>query len=156
MAKIEAKLAAMGLTLPLPFQFAKPNRRGAMVLGTILYVSGHGPSAGPGVKTKGKLGAELSEEEGYAAARATVLSMLASMRVCVGDLDRVRRVISLFGMVNCTPNFERQPSVIDGASDLFYELWGPELGWHTRCAVGMNSLPGGQPIEIKGEFELAG
>jgi enamine deaminase RidA (YjgF/YER057c/UK114 family) len=109
---------------------------------------------GPGVKPKGKLGRELSVEDGYAAARAAALSILASLKQELGDLDRVKRVIRLFGMVNVTPGFDRMPEVIDGASDFFYELLGPQSGQHARSAVGMAELPHGIPVEINGEFEL--
>ena len=93
-------------------------------------------------------------EEGYATARAVALSMLASLKQELGDLDRVKRVVRLFGMVNVAPGFDRMPEVIDGASDFFYELFGPKAGQHARTAVGMAELPHGIPVEINGEFEL--
>lgn len=155
MGAIEDKLKAMGYTLPPPFEFPKPNRTGCVVVGTIVYVSGHGRNlAGPGVKAEGKVGSDLTIEEGYAAARAAALSILASLKRELGDLDRVRRVIRLFGMVNVVPGFDRMPEVIDGASDFFYELFGPQFGRHARSAVGMAELPHGIPVEINGEFEL--
>lgn len=97
---------------------------------------------------------EVSVEEAYQTARAVALSMLSSLKQQVGDLDRVTRVVRLFGMVNSAPNFDRQPAVIDGASDLFLELWGPVYGQHARSAVGMAELPRRIPVEINGEFEL--
>ena len=155
MSALESKLAAMGHALPAPFQFPNPNRTGCVVVGSIIFVSGHGRDlTGPGVKAKGKVGKDLTVEEGYAAARAVALSMLASLRQELGDIDRVRRVIRLFGMVNAAPGFDRMPQVIDGASDFFYELFGPEFGKHARSAVGMFELPHGIPVEINGEFEL--
>ena len=155
MSALESKLAAMGHALPAPFQFPNPNRTGCVVVGSIIFVSGHGRDLmGPGVKAKGKVGKDLTVEEGYAAARAVALSMLASLRQELGDIDRVRRVIRLFGMVNAAPGFDRMPQVIDGASDFFYELFGPEFGKHARSAVGMFELPHGIPVEINGEFEL--
>jgi enamine deaminase RidA (YjgF/YER057c/UK114 family) len=155
MSALETKLTAMGHALPEPFKFPKPNRTGCVVVGAIIFASGHGRNlSGPGVKSKGKLGRELTVEDGYAAARAAALSMLASLKQELGDLDRVRRVIRLFGMVNVAPGFDRMPEVIDGASDFFYELLGPQFGQHARSAVGMAELPHGIPVEINGEFEL--
>jgi enamine deaminase RidA (YjgF/YER057c/UK114 family) len=119
-------------------------------------VSGHGrdvPSL-PNVKNAGKVGRDLTVEEGYATARAVALSMLASLKQQLGDLDRIKRVVRLFGMVNVAPGFDRMPQVIDGASDFFYELFGAENGQHARSAVGLAELPHGIPVEINGEFEL--
>jgi enamine deaminase RidA (YjgF/YER057c/UK114 family) len=156
MSTIEQKLAAMGLALPPPREFPSPNRRGAVRVGTILFLSGHGPHH-PGMKVRenGKLGFDMSEAEGYEAAKVAALAMLASIKREVGDLDRVRQVVRLFGMVNCTPDFMTMPRVIDGASDLFYALYGPQAGCHARSAVGMVNLPRGQAVEINGEFEIA-
>jgi enamine deaminase RidA (YjgF/YER057c/UK114 family) len=152
---IEDKIKAMGYSLPEPFKFPKPNRIGCVVVGSIIYASGHGRNmGGPGVKAKGKVGRELTVEEGYATARAVALSMLASLKQELGDLDRVKRVIRLYGMVNVAPGFDRMPEVIDGASDLFYEVFGPKNGQHARTAVGLAELPHGIPVEINGEFEL--
>ena len=111
-------------------------------------------SPAPEVKAAGKLGGDLTIEEGYAAARAAALSILASLKRELGDLDRIKRVVRLFGMVNVAPGFDRMPEVIDGASDFFYELFGPEFGRHARSAVGMAELPHGIPVEINAEFEL--
>ncbi len=155
MGAIEDKVRAMGHNLPPPFEFPNPNRTGCVVVGSIVYVSGHGRNlSGPGVKSVGKVGSDLTLEEGYAAARAVALSILASLKQELGDLDRIKRVIRLFGMVNVAPGFDRMPQVIDGASDFFYELFGPQYGKHARSAVGMAELPHGMPIEINGEFEL--
>ncbi len=155
MSALEQKLAAMGHTIPAPFKFPNPNRTGCVVVGAVIFVSGHGRDlTGPGVKAKGKVGRDLTIEEGYATARAAALSILASLKLELGDLDRVKRVIRLFGMVNVAPGFDRMPQVIDGASDFFYELFGPQLGQHARTAVGMAELPHGIPVEINGEFEL--
>ncbi len=155
MSNLEAKIAAMGHTLPAPFVFPNPNRTGCVVVGQIVFVSGHGRDLqGPGVKPRGKVGQELTAEEGYVAARAVALSILASLKQELGDLDRIKRLIRLFGMVNAAPGFDRMPQVIDGASDFFYELLGPVNGQHARSAVGMYELPHGIPVEINGEFEL--
>jgi enamine deaminase RidA (YjgF/YER057c/UK114 family) len=155
MSALESKLIAMGHTLPEPFKFPKPNRTGCVVVGAVIFVSGHGRNlSGPAVKASGKLGRDVTIEEGYATARAAALSMLASLKHELGDLDRIKRVIRLFGMVNVVPGFDRMPEVIDGASDFFYELLGPQFGRHARSAVGMAELPHGIPVEINGEFEL--
>ena len=155
MSEIEDKIKVMGYSLPEPFVFPKPNRTGCVVVGSIIYASGHGRNmSGPGVKAKGKVGREVTVEEGYATARAVALSMLASLKQELADLDRVKRVIRLYGMVNVAPGFDRMPEIIDGASDFFYELFGPQAGKHARTAVGMAELPHGIPVEINGEFEL--
>jgi enamine deaminase RidA (YjgF/YER057c/UK114 family) len=157
MGAIEDKVRAMGYSLPPPFKFPNPNRTGCVVVGSIAFVSGHGRDlTGAGVKAVGKVGRDLTLEEGYAAARAVALSILASLKHELGDLDRIKRVIRLFGMVNAAPGFDRMPQVIDGASDFFYELFGPQYGRHARSAVGMAELPHGIPVEINGEFELKG
>ena len=102
----------------------------------------------------GKVGAELSVSEGYQAARLVALSMLASLKRSIGDLDRVHRWHRVFGMVNSAPGFTQQPQVINGFSDLILELYGPERGAHTRSAVGMAELPFNIPVEIEGELTL--
>lgn len=155
MSTIEDKIKTMGFALPAPFKFPNPNRTGCVVVGSIIFVSGHGRDlSGPGVKPVGKVGRDLTVEEGYAAARAAALSILASLGQELGDLDRIKRVIRLFGMVNAAHGFDRMPQVIDGASDFFYQLFGPTFGQHARSAVGMAELPHGIPVEINGEFEL--
>jgi len=155
MSRIEEKVRSMGYELPAPFRFPNPNRTGCVVVGSIVFVSGHGRDlTGAGVKAVGKVGRDLTVEEGYAAARAVALSILASLKQELSDLDRIRRVIRLFGMVNAAPGFDRMPQVIDGASDFFYEVFGPKFGQHARSAVGLAELPHGIPVEINGEFEL--
>jgi hypothetical protein len=156
MGSIEARLKQMGYELPPVFVFPKNNRTGCTQAGTLLLLSGHGldlPKL-PGVRQTGKFGVDITVEEGYATARAVALTMLATIKAHCGDLDRVKRVLRLFGMCNCTPDFAQPPQVIDGASDLFFELWGPECGKHARSAVGQVSLPRGIAVEINGEFEL--
>jgi enamine deaminase RidA (YjgF/YER057c/UK114 family) len=154
---IEDKLKNMGLELPPTRPYPSPNRVACVQAGNILYLSGHGTgrAAMPlDCKQFGKVGAEVSEEEAYVCAKAVALSMMASIKAEVGDLDRVKRVIRLYGMVNSAPGFERQFAVIDGASDLFYGLWGPKYGRHARAAVGIAELPRRAVLEIMGEFEL--
>ncbi|MFQ5683764.1 MAG: RidA family protein [Candidatus Binatia bacterium] len=151
---IEEKIAKLGLTLPPPHEYPSPNRTGCVRVGNLLFASGHPPAKLPGIKTRGKVGGDVSEEEGYQAARAAALNILSSVKKHVGELDRVKRVVKLLGMVNTAPGFERQFAVIDGASDLFFELWGLEYGQHARAAVGMFELPRQNPVEIEAIFEL--
>jgi enamine deaminase RidA (YjgF/YER057c/UK114 family) len=159
MARIEARLAALGLVLPAAF--APPpgvvlpfvNVR---LIGRRGIISGHGPQSpeGPLAQPLGKVGRELTLEQGYAAAKLTALSMLGSLQRALGDLDRVAQWVRIFGMVNSAPGFVRQPAVINGFSDLILELWGAEAGAHARSAVGMAELPFGMPVEIEGEVEV--
>ncbi|HEY4313118.1 MAG TPA: RidA family protein [Pirellulales bacterium] len=155
MGEVETKLKAMGFTLPPIRKFPSPNRRGCVRVGNVLFLSGHGPHH-PGFphREAGKLGADMTIDEGKITAQAAALAMLATVKNEVGDLDNVVRVIRLFGMVNSTPDFPSMPAVIDGASDLFFELFGPDAGCHARTAVGMVNLPRGQAVEINGEFEV--
>jgi hypothetical protein len=156
MGRIESKLRELGYELPQPFRFPSANRTGCVLVGTILFVSGHGRDLPdlPGIRHKGKLGADVTVEEGYATARAVALSMLASIKQELGGLDRLKRVVRLLGMVNVAPGFDRMPNVIDGASDFFYQVLGPKFGQHARSAVGLAELPHGVPVEINGEFEI--
>jgi enamine deaminase RidA (YjgF/YER057c/UK114 family) len=158
---VEAKLEELGLVLPgpvqtppglvLPFAWVR-------VRGDRAYVSGHvplnpdGSVAGP----LGKVGAEVSEEQGYEAARLTALSILGDLKRELGDLDRVVAWLRVFGMVNSAPGFVRQPNVINGFSDLILELYGPSAGDHARSAVGLAELPLGVPVEIEAEVEITG
>ena len=117
--------------------------------GNLLYLSGKGPLYPDGTMAKGKLGAGMTIEEGYKHARQTGLILISAMRDALdGDLDRVVDIVKVLGMVNATPEFDQQPKVINGCSDLFVEVFG-ERGRHARSAVGMGSLPGGIPVEIE-------
>jgi enamine deaminase RidA (YjgF/YER057c/UK114 family) len=153
--RIEAKLAEMGLVLPPPLQIPPGVRlpfRFVRVVGERALVSGHGPqhpdgtSAGP----FGKVGADVTIEQGYEAARLTALSVLGSLSRELGDLDRIVAWVRVFGMVNSAPGFASQPTVINGFSDLILELFG-EAGAHARSAVGMAELPFNLPVEIEAE-----
>jgi len=144
---VEERLKELGLTLP---QTPTPagNYVPAVRSGNMVYVSGHGPRQPDGQHVIGKVGRDLTVEEGYAAARLTMLNCLASLKAEIGDLERVQRIVKLFGMVNCTEDFERHPEVINGGSDLLTALFG-ERGKHARSAVGMQSLPRGIAVEIE-------
>ncbi len=158
--KIEAKLEALGLVLPEPLK-APPGMRlpfaQVRVRGNRAYIAGHAPLAPDGsvAGPLGKVGADLSLDEGYQAARLVALSILGSLKRALGDLDRVTAWLKVFGMVNSTPDFKQQPAVINGFSDLILELYGPEVGQHARCAVGMAGLPMGIPVEIEAEVEIS-
>ena len=157
MGMIEDKLAKMGLALPPVHPYPSPNRIPCVQVGNILFLGGHSTARHPlmlGAKNTGKVGSEVTEQEASVAARAVALQILATLKAHLGDLDRVKRVVRLHGMVNSAPGFERQFAVIDGASDLFYELWGPERGAHARSAVGVAELPRRSVLEIVGEFEI--
>ena len=160
MARIEDRLASLGLELPsaitpppgvvLPFAFVR-------LVGTRALVSGHGPQNPDGsiAAPLGKLGRDLTVEQGYLAARLTALSILGSLRRVLEDLDRVSAWARVFGMVNSAPGFHAQPSVINGFSDLILELYGPVIGAHSRSAVGLAELPFNIPVEIECEVEFA-
>jgi enamine deaminase RidA (YjgF/YER057c/UK114 family) len=159
MARIEAKLASLGIVLPppvkpppgvvLPFPFVRVTAGRA-------FISGHGPQAPDGsiAGPFGKVGGDLTVEQGYAAARLVAISILGSLKRTLGDLDRIAAWNRVFGMVNSAPGFNRQPAVINGFSDLILELYGPDAGAHARSAVGMAGLPFDIPVEIEGEVEL--
>lgn len=154
MPKIEEKLQQMGITLPKPLQLPSPNRTSAVLVDKMLYVSGHGAALleDETVKRRGKVDRDITEEEAYATARALAIKMLATVKHHVGDLDRVERVVKILGMINAHPDFERQNRVLNGASDLFFEVFGPEIGCHGRSSVGVEGLVDRQPIEIEGIF----
>jgi len=160
--RIEHRLAELGLELPqplrtpagveLPFPWVRlwPGPPGRA------FVSGHGPLQPDGslIPALGKVGADVTEEQAYAAARATALAMLASLRAALGDLDRVTAWLRVFGMVNTAPGFTRTPAVINGFSDLIIDLWGPDAGSHARSAIGVAELPFGIPVEIEAEVAV--
>jgi enamine deaminase RidA (YjgF/YER057c/UK114 family) len=150
---IEKKLKDLGITLPTP---TKPiaNYVRAVWVGNLLFVSGHGPYNDGKVKMAGKIGRELTPEEGYQAARNAGLNCLATVNAELGNLDKVKRVVKLLGMVHCTEDFKDQPKVINGCSDLLVEVFG-EIGKHARSAVGMQALPNGIPVEIEMILEVS-
>lgn len=148
----EARLAALGIELPTPPD-PVANYVRAVQTGNLVYTSGHGPLRPEGGYVTGKLGRDLTLEQGYEAARLTAIALLASLRKEIGDLNRVRRVVKVTGMVNSDPAFADQPKVINGCSDLLVEVFG-ERGRHARAAVGMASLPMGIAVEIEMVVEI--
>jgi enamine deaminase RidA (YjgF/YER057c/UK114 family) len=126
------------------------------VVGTRAIFSGHGPTTADGAVAQplGKVGRELTEEQGYEAARLTALAILGSLQRELGSLERIACWVRVFGMVNSAPGFQRQPAVINGFTDLVVSVFGPERGAHARSAVGMAELPFGIPVEIEGEVEI--
>jgi enamine deaminase RidA (YjgF/YER057c/UK114 family) len=157
--KIEARLQSLGLVLPAPLHLPP----GAVlpfpwvrIVGTRALISGHGPTQANGslAKPLGKVGAEVTPEQAYRAARLTGLAILGSLQRELGDLDRIASWVRVFGMVNSAPGFNRQPAVINGFTDLVVEVFGKEIGAHARSAVGMAQLPFDIPVEIEGEVLL--
>ena len=161
MNRIESKLQSLGLVLPppiamppgvsLPFPWVRLSGQRALI-------SGHGPQNSDGTLAEplGKVGRELTIEQGYQAARLTALGMLATLQRAIGDLDRVTAWVRAFGMVSAAPGFNRMPAVINGFSDLIIQLYGPEVGAHARSAVGLAELPFDIPVEIEAEVEFSG
>ena len=147
--RVEQRLQELGIELPEPVAPIATYVRFVQT-GNLLFISGTGPSAS---SPRGKVGETLSLEEGYAAAREVGLQILATAKAALGDLDRVKRVVKVLGMVNCTPDFSDQPKVINGCSDLFVEVFG-DAGWHSRSAVGFISLPLQIPVEIECTMEV--
>ena len=143
---ITERLAELGIELPPVFPPAG-NYVSCVVVHGMVHVGGHGPIGGP-ERFVGKVGSDLTVEDGYRAARATGLSILATLAAGLGDLDRIERFVKVFGMVNVAPGFTRTPEVVDGCSDLLVEVFG-EAGRHTRSAVGLAELPFHIPVEIE-------
>jgi len=150
----EARLKELGITLPQP---ATPlaNYVGAVRVGNLLFVSGHGPDRTDGKPmARGKVGRELTVEQAYQVARSVGLSLLATTRAQLGSLDKVKRVVKVLGMVNSADDFGDQPKVINGFSDLMVQIFGEAIGKHARSAVGMAGLPMGIPVEIEMILEV--
>ena len=148
----EQRLKELGINLPPP---PRPvaNYVTSVKTGNLLFLSGHGPYDDGKTRTSGKLGKELSTEEGYQAARNVCINCLATIRDAAGSLDRVRRVVKMLGMVNCTEDFGEQPKVLNGCSDLLVEVFGA-AGKHARSAVGMQALPNQIAVEIEMILEI--
>ena len=150
----ETRFSELKLTLPpapKPMGVYKP----VVIVGKLAYVSGHGPLKPDKSLVTGRIGDDLSLEQGKAAARQVGLAILATLKNELGSLDRVSRVIKVLGMVNCTPEFQDHPQVINGCSELFRDVFGPDNGIGARSAVGMGSLPGNIAVEIEALFEIA-
>ena len=154
MSRIEARLSDLGIVLPPPLVMPSANRISAVRVDKMLDVSGHGAALldDDTVRRRGKVDVEITEEEAYATARALAIKMLATVKHHIGDLDRVKRVVKLLGMINAHPDFERQNKVLNGASDLMFEVFGEVAGCHARSAVGVEGLVDRQPVEIEGIF----
>ena len=150
--RIEEKIKSLGLELTSPPAPAG-NYIGAVTYGKLVYLAGHGPSDADGNYRKGKVPTEVSLDQAYDAARMVALNMLATLKNEIGELDRVRRFVKVLGMVNAEPDFEHQPKVINGFSDLMVEIFGAS-GRCARSAVGMGSLPFQIPVEIEAIVEL--
>jgi len=143
----EARLDELGIDLPAaPEPVA--NYVNGVRTGNLIFLAGKGPKRADGTEVTGKLGADVSIEQGYEAARLTAINQLAVLKEMLGDLSKVQRVVKVLGMVNSDPEFVQQPAVINGFSDLIVDVFG-ERGRHARAAVGMASLPRGQAVEIE-------
>ena len=149
---IAERLVELGITLPA-VRTPAANYVGAVTTGNLVFVSGHGPYRADGTLIAGKLGYDLSVDEGYESAKVTVLACLATLQAEIGSLDRVKRIVKLLGMVNCTEDFEQHPQVINGASDLLVQIFG-DAGRHARSAVGMQMLPFNIATEIEMIVEI--
>lgn len=149
---IDETLAQRDITLPPP---SKPagNYVPAVQVGSIVYLSGVGPHRADGTYVSGTVGADLTVEQGYEAARLSGLVLLANLKQAIGSLDRVVRIAKVFGMVRCQPDFGKQPEVINGCTDLFVDVFG-EAGRPARSAVGMIALPRGIAVEIEAIVEV--
>jgi len=150
--QIEARLKEMGIELP-PAVTPVANYVPAATAGNVVFLSGHGPFNEDGTLITGKVGVDLTVEQGYQAARRVGIGLLGSLKAEIGDLDRVKRVLKLLGMVNCGSDFTDQPKVINGASDMLVEVFG-DTGKHARSAVGMNALPMNIAVEIEMIVEI--
>jgi enamine deaminase RidA (YjgF/YER057c/UK114 family) len=150
---VEQRIKDLGLELPPP---AKPVAVyvPAVITGNLLYTAGHIPWLADGKMQVGRVGSDLTVEQGAAAARLVGLQILTTLRQALGNLDRVSRLVKVLGMVNCTPEFTQQPKVINGFSELMVQVFGEQAGKGARSAVGVGSLPGNTPVEIEAIFEI--
>jgi enamine deaminase RidA (YjgF/YER057c/UK114 family) len=148
----EQRLEALGITLTTP-PAPMANYVRTVRVGNLVYTSGHGPSTPDIPLIKGRLGDDMTVEQGYEAARVTGIALLSSLKAEIGDLSQVKRIVKVLGMVHATPDFTDHPKVMNGFSDLMVEVFGP-AGKHARSAVGMGSLPSGMAIEIEIIVEL--
>lgn len=154
MGAIEKRLEELGITLPPP---ATPvaNYVTTVQTGNLVFTSGHGPGSGEGKIHKSQLGTDAAVEDGYKSARQVGINLISTLKHALGDLDRIKRIVKVVGFVNSASTFTDQPAVVNGASDLFVEVFG-DKGKHTRSAVGMSQLPGGIPVEVEMVLEIEG
>jgi len=148
-----AKLAELGFRVS-PFTAPKGLYKPLVAAGDLVFTSGHLPVDEAGGLVTGRLGEQLNVEAGYRAARLAGLAVLATIRNEFGSIDRIRRVVKIFGAVNCTDAFTPPPAVVNGCSELFAEIFGQEAGVGARTALGVNSLPLGVPVEIEAIFQI--
>ena len=150
--QIEKRLEELGITLPLA---ATPvaNYVTTVQTGNLVFTSGHGPGTGEGKIYKSQLGTDAEIEDGYQSARQVAINLIGTLKQVLGDLDRIQRIVKVVGFVNSAPTFTDQPAVVNGASDLFVEVFG-DRGKHTRSAVGMSQWPGGIPVEVEMVVEI--
>lgn len=149
----DAKLTELGIELPpapKPVGVYKP----ALIVGDMCYMSGHGPLKSDGTLIKGRVGGDMDQQAGYDAARQTGLAMLATLKSHLGSLDKIERVVKILGLVRCTDEFDQQPAVINGCSELLRDVFGEDHGVGTRSALGTNALPGGIAVEIEAILQL--
>lgn len=151
-SEVDARLRELGIELPQP---PKPvaNYVNGVQTGKLIFLAGKGPKRADGTEIRGKLGRELTIEEGYEAARITAINQLAVLKAMLGDLNKVKRIVKVLGMVNSAPDFSEQPAVINGFSDLMVDVFG-DRGRHARAAVGMAALPRNQAVEIELVVEI--
>jgi len=150
---LENRLAELGYQLPV-LPTSKGIYKRSMIVGNLLYLSGHISVNNDGSTITGKLGSGLADEDGIAAARQCGLAMLATIKEELGGFEKIKRVVKLLGMVNCSADYTNHPVIINGCSALFRDIWGDDLGVGVRSAVGMGSLPGNVAVEIEAIFEL--
>lgn len=160
MSKIDRRLDELGITLPTPWALPPGLTVPASLIkvwGKRVVISGHVPTNADGslAGPLGRVGAELSLEEGYEAARRSLLSMLASLKAKIGDLDQIATWVRIAGVFASAPGFNDYPRALNGASELIQAVFGPEIGDHARLAIGVGNLPFNAPLEIEGEVELA-
>jgi enamine deaminase RidA (YjgF/YER057c/UK114 family) len=151
----QAKLEELSISLP-PAPEVLGLYKPIVVVGSMAYLSGHGPLKPDGSLVTGRLGLDLDIEAGQEAARMTGLAMLSTLHSSLGSLDRVKRLVKLLGLVRCSDSFSDQPAVINGCSELFRDVFGEDAGVAARSAIGANSLPAGMAVEIEAIFELTG
>ncbi|MCA9229330.1 MAG: RidA family protein [Planctomycetales bacterium] len=149
----EARLVELNIELP-PAPKAMGVYRPLLIVDNLAYLSGHGPLLDDGTLITGRLGDDMDQAAGYQAARQTGLAMLATIRSELGSLDRIARLVKTLGLVRCTPEYDQQPAVINGFSELMRDIFGQENGVAARSALGTSALPGGIAVEIEAQFEL--